>query len=65
MATILKERDNLLHQLHSIENKAANAFATIAESEIAAIDDEEDEQADLQVESAVVKQMHELKKKIG
>ena len=51
-------------QLDSIENKAMKSFATIVENDIVAIDADEEEE-NIELDSAVIKQMNELKKKIG
>lgn len=58
-----QERDNLSVQLENIENKAMKSFATIVENDIIAIDADEEEVETSS--SVVVKQMNELKKKIG
>ena len=50
-------------QLDSIENKAMKSFGTIIENDIVAID--ADETDELEVDSVVVRQMNELKQKIG
>ena len=52
-----KERDSLTVQLEKIEDKAMKSFTTIVDNEA--------DTTDLDLDNVVIKQMNELKKKIG
>lgn len=56
----LKERDSFSLQLEKIEDKAMKSFATTT-----MLSESEKEAAELELDTAVIKQIGELKKKIG